>query len=144
MAKEQGFEQDPQKSPPDHSVSDLLRKLIRSPGLTIKVQGREKSLYLKGGVVDGIKVDSAWIRFAVDGCMLRTVTIKDRTTFLTWLTTDGQGKLDAEFYKEYGTFPKPAEDVSGEKPQIPMRSRARESIRRNAWDDMRHQVLNAC
>ncbi len=68
----------------------FLEGKIKNPlGLTITVDTRERPMCLKGGVISGVQLGSAWAGFTHDGIPYRTKEIPHRDHFVSWALGGG-------------------------------------------------------
>lgn len=125
-----------QRKTPDQRVMELMTELLKRGGINLTVQGQENPVEFRDVTLTDLKIDSAWIRIGLGGCILRTDTINDRAAFLSWVDTGGCGKLNAKFSKVTGKLPEPEVAESRFKP----RSRGYDQYRRGAYDEMRRQL----
>lgn len=94
MAKDQVEEQVNERVATPHMTAEELQTFLGSKvksfsGLTITVDTRENPMCLKGGVISGVQLGSAWAGFTHDGIPYRTKEILHRNNFVSWIHGGG-------------------------------------------------------
>lgn len=62
-----------------------LRELIQNKGFYVWMETMVTPQKFRGGILEEVKIDSAWVGFRLDGTAVRTKTFQDRNNFLSWL-----------------------------------------------------------